>query len=134
MQGRGSYRLDPATSIQEQKYSVYRPLPVLKNRFCWLPQIHFSISFSEEIVGLFDYHYIRRRSILAEIHLEKYKKLDIKNFGLVPCFTTKSEPFERLPSGTKKGYIVINRTTPYFGTYRNIQRDRKLFYRALTNT
>jgi len=31
MQGRDGYQLDPATSIQEQKYAVYRTLPGLKS-------------------------------------------------------------------------------------------------------
>jgi len=48
--GRDSYRLDPATSIQEQKCAVYRTLPVLISVFADCLKCHFSISFSEEIV------------------------------------------------------------------------------------
>jgi len=45
--GRVSYRLDPATSIQEQKYVVYRTLPVSKSGFCWLSQmVLFNFVFS----------------------------------------------------------------------------------------
>jgi len=56
MQGRGSYRLDPATSIQVQKYTVYRTLPVLKSGTVLL---------------------FARSLFLGVRHLEKYqKKLD----------------------------------------------------------
>jgi len=47
----------PPLSIQEQKYAVYRSLPVLKSGtvFADCLKCHFSISFSEEMVGLFDF-------------------------------------------------------------------------------
>jgi len=57
MQGRDSYRLYPATSIREQKYADYRTLPGLKSRTVFSDRLkcHFSNSFSEEMVGLFDF-------------------------------------------------------------------------------
>jgi len=57
MLGLGSYRFDPATSIQEQKYTVYSTLPVLKSGtvFAECLKWHFSISFSEEMVGFFPF-------------------------------------------------------------------------------
>jgi len=69
MQGRGSCRLDPATSSQEQKYVFYRTLPVLKSgsNFADCRKCHFSISFSEEMVGLFSFIFVRR-SFLGVIH------------------------------------------------------------------
>jgi len=62
MQGRDSYRLDPATSIQERKYAVYRALPALKSDTVFADRLkcHFSISFSEEMVGLLDFLYSSR--------------------------------------------------------------------------
>jgi len=62
MQGSDSYRPELTTSIQEQKYTVYRTLPDLKCRavFADCLKYHFSISFSEEIVGLFDFLFVHR--------------------------------------------------------------------------
>jgi len=53
----GSNRLYPATFIQEQKEAVHRTLAVLKVVlfFLTLSQKPLSISFSEEMVGLFDF-------------------------------------------------------------------------------
>jgi len=49
MQGRENYRLDPATSIQEQKYSAYCTLPCFEKRypgsFCWLSKASFQFRF-----------------------------------------------------------------------------------------
>jgi len=44
---------------------------------------HFSISFSEEMVGLFDFLFVRR-SLLGVRPPQNIKKSDIKIFGLVP--------------------------------------------------
>jgi len=59
VQSRDSCRLDFAT---EQKYAAYRTLPVLNSRtvFADYFKCHFSISFSEEMVGLFDFIFVRR--------------------------------------------------------------------------
>jgi len=50
MQGRGSCRLDPATSIQEQKYVFNRTLPVWKTStvFSDCHKWNFSISIFED--------------------------------------------------------------------------------------
>jgi len=67
MQGRDIYRLDPATSIQEQKYAVYRTLSILKRGavFDDCLKCHCSISFFEEMVGLFDFHFVPRSCLDA---------------------------------------------------------------------
>jgi len=65
MQGRDSYRLDPATSIQEQKCAVYRTSPVL-----------LTVLFSEEMV---EFLFVRTYVTFQNIK----KKWDIKIFGLV---------------------------------------------------
>jgi len=60
---RYSYRVDTATSIQEQKYAVYCTLPVFKSGTVYtecLKLCHFSISFSKEMVGLFDFLFVRK--------------------------------------------------------------------------
>jgi len=64
MQGRESCLFDTTTSIQEQKYTAYRTLPVLKSGtvFSDCYKWHFSISFSEEMVGLFDFLFVRNVS------------------------------------------------------------------------
>jgi len=56
MQGRDSHRLDPATSIREQKYALYRTLTVLNSGTVFDDYLkrHFLISFSEEMIALFD--------------------------------------------------------------------------------
>jgi len=62
MQGRDSYRLNPATSIQEQKYAVYRTLPVLKSGtvFADCLKCHFSLLFPGEMVGSFYFLFVRK--------------------------------------------------------------------------
>jgi len=57
MQGQDSYWLDHAASIQEQKYTVYRTLPVLKSGtiFADCRKRPFSISFPEVMVGVWDF-------------------------------------------------------------------------------
>jgi len=74
MQGLDSSRLDPATSIQEQKYTVYRPLLVLKigTDFADCLKCHFSISYSKEMGGLFDFSLIDPNWIEWQIHLSFY--------------------------------------------------------------
>jgi len=59
---RDSYRLVPANCTQEQKYAVHRTFPVLKsgNVYAGCLKGHFSISFSEEMVALFDFLFVRR--------------------------------------------------------------------------
>jgi len=54
MHGRDGYRLDPATSIQELKYAVYRTLPALKSGavFADCLKCQFSISFLGWLVCL----------------------------------------------------------------------------------
>jgi len=54
MEGRDSYRLDPAASIQEQKYCVYRTLPVWKSGtvFADCLKYRFLISLPEEVICL----------------------------------------------------------------------------------
>jgi len=62
MQGRDSYRLDPATSIQEQKYAVYRTLPVLKTGTVFADSLNnstFQFSF-QDMVRLLDFLFVRR--------------------------------------------------------------------------
>jgi len=61
MQGRDSCRLDRAAFIQEQKYAVYRTLPVLKSGtvFADCLKCHYSISFFDEMVGMFDFLFVR---------------------------------------------------------------------------
>jgi len=73
MHGRGSYHLDPATSIQEQKFAVYRSL---KSGTVFADSLkrHFSISFSEEMVGLFDFIF-ERRLFLGVRHSKIIKKI-----------------------------------------------------------
>jgi len=63
-------RPDPDASIQEQKYAVYRILPLFKS-FCWLSQI-----------ALLNFNFVRR-SFLGVRTLKKIKESDIKIFGLV---------------------------------------------------
>jgi len=53
MQGRGNYRLDPASSIQEQKYAASRTLPVLPVSYAC------SISFSEVMVGALEFLFVK---------------------------------------------------------------------------
>jgi len=65
MQGRGSCRLDLATSIKEKKDAVYRtyvPCRFLKSStfLAECQKWHFSISFSEEMVELFDILFVRK--------------------------------------------------------------------------
>jgi len=70
MQGRGSYRLDPADSIQGHTLFL-KAVPFLPTRL----KRHFSFSFSEVMVGLFDFLFVRRLS-------KNIKKADIiKSFG-----------------------------------------------------
>jgi len=58
MQGRDSCRLDLATSTKEQKYDVYRTLPVLKSGTFFTECL--KCHFSEEMVGFFDFLLVRR--------------------------------------------------------------------------
>jgi len=59
MQGRDSYQLNPTIYIQEQNYAVRYTLPVLKSGTAFADCLnHFSISFSEEMVGLFDFLFV----------------------------------------------------------------------------
>jgi len=75
----------PATSIQKQTYAMYRTLPVLKRGavFADCLKFFFLISFSEEMVGLSDFLFIRighfRRKTL------KYKR-GYYNFWFSPLF------------------------------------------------
>jgi len=76
MQGRDSYTLDPASSIQERKYADNHTLPVLKSGTAFadcLKKCHFSILFSKQMVSLFDFLFRRKTS----------KKFNIK-IGVVP--------------------------------------------------
>jgi len=70
---RDSYRLDSTTSIQEQKYAVYRTLPVLKSGTVLADclKCHFLILFSEEMVGLFDFLFVRTSVIFRRETFEK---------------------------------------------------------------
>jgi len=77
MKGRDSYRL--ATCIQEQKHTVLRKLlSVLKSGTVFADGLkcHFSISFSEEMVRLFDFIFVSR-SFLGVRHQKLLKKSDI---------------------------------------------------------
>jgi len=71
---REHYRLDPTTSTQEQKYAVNRTLPVLKSGTVFADYLkwHFSISFPEEMVGLFDFLF-ELRSFLGVIYSKNRK-------------------------------------------------------------
>jgi len=85
VQGRDSYRLDPAISIQEQNYPVYRTLPVFKSGtvFADCLKCHFLIPFSEDMVGFYDFHFVR--SSFLGVRLPKnIKNSGIKLSGLVP--------------------------------------------------
>jgi len=84
MQGRDSYRLDPATSIQEQKYGVSRTTMA----DCLCLKCHLSISFSKEMVGLFVFLFVRM-SFSGVSHSENIKKSDIKIFNSVPISKEK---------------------------------------------
>jgi len=53
---------------------------------------HLSISFSEEMVGLFDFLFVRR-SFLGVRHSKNIKKSDIKILGIIPYFCVVSSVF-----------------------------------------
>jgi len=67
MQGRDSYRLDPADSIQGHTLFL-QAVPFLPTSL----KRHFSFSFSEDMVGLFvfDYLFVRR----SFLDFQKYQK------------------------------------------------------------
>jgi len=68
MQGRDSCLVDPANSIQQRKYAVYRTLSFLKSGtvFADCLKWQFSISFSEKMISLYEF----RRSTF-----KKYKQV-----------------------------------------------------------
>jgi len=96
MQDRHSYQFDLATSIQEQKYAVYCTFQVLIS-FSDCLKCHFSISLSEEMVGLFDFLFVRS-SFLGVRQWKNIKKSDIKIFSLVPY----SNPYKVELPGTAR--------------------------------
>jgi len=57
---------------------------VLYRLFADCLKCHFSISFSEEMVGMFNFIFVRW-SFLGIRYSKNIKKSDIKIFGLVPC-------------------------------------------------
>jgi len=82
MEGRDSFQLDPATSIQEQKYNRTLPVSNICTVFSYcLKKCHFSISFSKEMVGFLDFLF-ESRSFLGARNSKNIKKADIKIFGL----------------------------------------------------
>jgi len=89
MQGPDTYQLDPATSIQKQKFAVYRTLPVKKSGtiFADCFKCHPSNSFPWDMIGLFDSPF-ESMSFLVIRHLNNVKKSDFKIIGYSPILCT----------------------------------------------
>jgi len=84
MQGRDSCRLDPATSIQEQKYTVYRRyFTAFEKAVLFLLIVTNDISISEKIDDLFDFLFVRR-----SFFRRHSKNPIIKLLGLTPIMLT----------------------------------------------
>jgi len=114
MQGRDRCLLNPATAMKGQKYAVYHTLPLLKTDTVFADCLkgQFSISFSEEMVGLFDFLFVSR--LFLGVTFSKISKNRVFKF-LISTHNRGNYKYSDLRPFTVHNRVVITFKPCFFG-------------------